>query len=316
MIQRARRLAVTGKCLRLLLACLVLAAMLLSALGPVMDRVQDMQCQSNLKQIAMAVLNYSADAKGALPPTRYVHSGLYWCDILIRGSYLSANDSSQRSDSDPPVSNSVLWCPKASEVLVKWTAGSGASDPAILLPRVLEKGSADSDAAQGFARLGSSSFKVDCAYFWNGCSAVLTQTNLDDSTDSRNRFPSLTVDDTDLTNATNRLLASKMLRDISQIKTRTTQIMVTDGVLFYNDDTSRPRIAARHQGGVQDHTGDADAAYYNTHTNMAFFDGHAEGIDRDQGLDGKYKDDFIMKAPGLEMMGTAHTSTIFLLQRH
>jgi prepilin-type processing-associated H-X9-DG protein len=280
-----------------------------------MQTVQDLQCQSNLKQIAASVLNYSADAKGALPPTRYVKSGLYWCDLLVRGGYLSAPDSSQRSDTDPPASNSVLWCPKASELLVTWTADSGASDPVITLPRVLTPGSSDPDAAQGFARLGPAGFMVDCTYYWNGCSVKLAQTDLDNAADTRNRFPSLTVDDTDLTNPTFHLLASHMLRDISQIKLRTTQIMVTDGVLFYDGTTSKPRIAARHPGGVQDHTGDPDAQYYNTHTNMAFYDGHVQGVDRDQGKDDLYANDFIMKATGLEMT-TANASTLFLLPRH
>jgi type II secretory pathway pseudopilin PulG len=209
----------------------VLMALLVGGLGPAVIMAQNVECQNNLRQIAAAVINYTTDYRGAIPPTKYEgQSGLYWCNFLVRGSYLTADDSSKLSNTVPSPRNNVLRCPAEDNLIVKETDD-------VKLPA--DKFS-DEDKAQGIARLGSSSSKVDCSYYWNGY--VGNGGGVDTWTP---RFPSVSV------SATASLSdKAKLIHDISEVRYRTKTAMVMDGVLFdAKSQDNRGRIAALRSPG-------------------------------------------------------------------
>jgi prepilin-type N-terminal cleavage/methylation domain-containing protein/prepilin-type processing-associated H-X9-DG protein len=217
----------------------ILIALLLPALAGAWNLAQNLKCQTNLRQIASAGLNYSADNKGAIVPTKFAQSGLYWCDTLVRGNYLTANNTYDQG-SYPSTETGVLRCPVSEISIVSETP---VTDPTAV--NVL-----------GTARLGNTTFAVDCSYFWNGYTGT--------DTTIMARYPSLVYDE----NAVASVRAYQT-HDLSEIKLRSQTVMVADGVLF-DGQTNPARIAARHPG---DHG-------RRCRTNVAFFDGHTESIDR------------------------------------
>ena len=258
----------------------ILVALLVGGLGPAIIMAQNVECQNNLRQIAAAVITYTTDYKGAIPPTRY-EPGLYWCNFLVRGGYLTADNSYNLAPDVPSPRNNVLRCPAEDNLML--TSASVAID----LP--------NADNAQGIARLGSSSFKIDCSYYWNGY--VGNAGGVDIWTP---RFPSVSV------SATASLSdKAKLIHDISEVRYRTKTAMVMDGVLFdASANTNRGRIAARHSGSLGEHSA----------TNIAFYDGHVGMIERAAGDDKKYTKDTIMTAKDLDgETGNSDCPVVFLL---
>jgi len=146
-----------------------------------------------------------------------------------------------------------------------------------------------SDKAQGIARLGSSQFKVDCSYYWNGYVGNTSGQPESGANSLTARFPSCVVDPTATPDR-----KAQMVHDISEVRSRSTSPMVMDGVLFAKDiTTNRGRIAARHRGDAGDHT----------QTNIAFYDGHVEGTQRMPGDDKKFRDDAIQSSTNFEKPG-------------
>ncbi|MBM4018603.1 MAG: prepilin-type N-terminal cleavage/methylation domain-containing protein [Planctomycetes bacterium] len=251
----------------------LLIGLLIPGLGAAQNYALNLHCQNNLSQIAKAVINYTADYKGSIPPTKYTTSNLYWCNLLVRGNYLSAEDTSKLGANDPSSAKSVLRCPLASDLFVTET-------DSVPLPAT-ESGE---DKAQGTARLGSPTLKADCSYYWNGYIA-----NGGSVDEKARRFPSVAISPT-ATPADKALL----VHDISEIRQRTATVLAADGILFDADSKSnRGRIAARHRGDAGDRTA----------TNIVYYDGHVEQISRDPGEDKQYSTDPIMSATDLDMAG-------------
>jgi len=261
----------------------ILIALLVGGIGPAINMAQNVECQNNLTNIAKAVIAYTTDYKGAIPPTMYTGgSGLYWCNFLVRGGYLSADDTKAYDVNTPSPRNSVLRCPAEMNVLV--TVSDTISMPAT---------NSGDDKAQGIARLGGPTSALDCSYYWNGYTGN-TSGRPDTWTP---RFPSVAVDPAGtLSNK------AQVVHDISEIRYRTTTAMVMDGVLFdARDLNNRGRIAARHRGDTGDHG----------QTNVAFYDGHVEGVPRSPGTNMDFLNDSIMTSQNLEMAG----SPLFMLPR-
>ena len=110
--------------------------------------------------------------------------------------------------------------------------------------------------AQSTARLGNTTLSVDCSYFWNSYTG--TDANI------MARYPSLMVDES--ASAGTQI---NQMHNLSEIKNRTTMVMAADGILT-DGDTYPTRIAARHPG----------LAGPRCRTNLAFYDGHVEAMDR------------------------------------
>jgi len=230
----------------------ILIAILLPALAMAMALAKNIECKSNLKQIAAAVLNYTTNHKGEIPPTKMKckdGSFLYWCDILVNEGYISADNTYDPSGKKTPAKGySVLQCPLATATYV--TEGTVVAKPT-------------DAAALGWARLGNSTQgMVDCSYYWNGYAT-------DAATAAR--FPSGYYDST----STDAILKANQLHDLSQIKERSSTVMAADGVLFQTTGTTAAGlqsalIAVRHRG----YSGEL------SRTNIAFYDGHVESMDR------------------------------------
>jgi len=98
-----------------LLVVLGIIAVLLAILLPVMSSVREQGrcagCLSNLRQIGHALVLYSGDYKGRLPPAdlrdpAFLHPPGNWATILVTGKYLTAPDSTNPGDR-----GSVFRCP-------------------------------------------------------------------------------------------------------------------------------------------------------------------------------------------------------------
>jgi prepilin-type N-terminal cleavage/methylation domain-containing protein/prepilin-type processing-associated H-X9-DG protein len=237
----------------------MLIAILLPALAAAMALAKNIECKSNLKQIAAAVLNYTTNHKGEIPPTKMLckDGSLYWCDILVNEGYLSADNTYDPLGGTKPASGySVLQCPLATLTYV--TEGTSCTDPS--------KG-----PALGWARLGNSTLTVDCSYYWNGNSNESPTAATPPARSVKEAFPSLYYDPDPAKDAVTR---ASQLHDLSEIKVRSTMVMVADGVLFQtaaNMASLQPAlIAVRHRGNMGEFS----------RTNIAFYDGHVESMDR------------------------------------
>lgn len=260
----------------------ILIGILIPCLGFAQRYAQNLECQSNLRQIALAVINYTADYKGSIPPCKYLgSSNLYWCNLLVKGNYLSADDTSQLDPDEPSPRASVLRCRLAADVFVK--EGDSVAFPAT------ESGI---DLAQGTARLGNATFKVDCSYYWNGYTA--NNGNVDEKS---KRFPSVAINPASAPD-----VKAALIHDLSEIRQRTSTVLAADGVLFDAEKQSkRGRIAARHPGDAGD----------NTSTNIVYYDGHVESLQRAPGDDYQFTDDTIQSSTDLDTGG----SPLFLLPK-
>lgn len=220
----------------------MLLGILLPALGRVLAYAENLQCQANLKQIATAVLSYTTDYRGAIPPTRCQVSGLYWCNLLAMREVASQNAVGLRDD-QKSVQHSVLLCPASTDQRIREDVGWDYPDD----PK-----------AQGWFRVGRTGtdrpIMTDCSYYWNGYTGG--------DAEKKARYPSLAVDESSAN-------AASQFHDLAEILKRSTLVMVADG-LFWDGDERPQRIAARHTGSRGD--------YFLT--NVAFYDAHVEAIDR------------------------------------
>jgi len=247
----------------------ILIAILLPALAGAIALAKNIECKSNLKQIAAAVLNYTTNHKGEIPPTKMKCADgtfLYWCDILVNEGYISADNTYDSSGGTTPAKGySVLQCPLATLTNVPDPPASNLfNDPKTGQP------SPASAAALGWARLGNSTLTVDCSYYWNGNSNDSPAAATPPALSVKGSFPSLYLDAT----STNQVLKASQVHDLSEIKERSTMVMAADGVLFQTAadmaGIQPALIAVRHRG------------YHGefSRTNIAFYDGHVESMDR------------------------------------
>src|SRR5688572_10402523 len=107
----------------------VLISILLPALTAARRQAAVVQCSSNMRQIAMAIIMYTQNNKGALPPTTVPNSagveasfpnGWWWPNELVRGKYLNApsvysRPGSVSSDDRRFSKSNVFRCPEGIE---------------------------------------------------------------------------------------------------------------------------------------------------------------------------------------------------------
>jgi prepilin-type N-terminal cleavage/methylation domain-containing protein/prepilin-type processing-associated H-X9-DG protein len=252
----------------------ILLAMLMPALGGVQERVNTMKCLHNMRQIATAVLKYSAENDGVILPSGYSYTAegeswksyggqrFYWPCILVKYNYIGAPNtfdlvgvSSQTTEEE-----NVFRCPSGRDEDVNWAM---VPNPA-------------ADELQGFVRYFQPHLKiaVDCWYYWNGDTYLLDFPG--------NRIPSDGGGNSRIQQWIRDPL--QFYRGLDEIKKRTKVVMITDGVAM-NGVRHRTRIAARHLGDY----GPRSA------TNICYWDGHAEtyvwGEDAGDDWDGDWEDD-------------------------
>jgi len=232
----------------------LLAAMLVPSVMSALREAQIVQCKANLKQIATAVISYTTDNQGTIPPTRLKTEGdqyLYWCNLLARRDLPAQNMASADADT-PRATRTVLICPAAEldQVSLEENAASLAgAEP-------------DWDIVQGWFRVGNDDRKTDCSYYWNGYVGT--------NSAHRRRFPSLSVDPDDPQTGMGKF----DYHNISEISHRSEMAMITDGVFWQNEEANRLGcIAARHHGSEGPRRS----------TNIAFYDCHVETMDRTPG---------------------------------
>jgi len=207
----------------------VLAGLLVPAVMSAVSQARTLQCKSNLKQIATAVLDYTADYKGRIPPTYVEESGLYWCNILAQRG-LSAQNAVGLPDDVRSSQSSVFLCPASTELKVEW-------QPSFEGP--------DAPEAQGWYRVGNDEIKTDCSYYWNGFWGG--------NESLRKRYPSLRVLEGGTPNYHN----------ISEIPQTSAMVMVADGI-FHFGHWYPEFIAARHPGS-QGNYRKTNMAFYDGH---------------------------------------------------
>ena len=220
----------------------ILAGLLVPAVMSAVSRARTLQCQSNLKQIATAVLEYSTDYNGRILPLCISDQELYWCNILARRG-LSAQNAVDLPDDMRSSQASVFLCPASTDLKVEWRPSFDAPDD---------------PEAQGWYRVGNGTIQTDCSYFWNGFYW--------DNADYCELCPSLTPSSSQLDSNTSGITQT---HNISEIPQTSTMVMVADGI-FHSGRYFPQYIAARHPGSYGERK----------RTNVAYYDGHVESLDR------------------------------------
>jgi len=173
----------------------------------------------------------------------------------VRNKLIDAPNSYGLDDKVPTSERNVFQCPAGTYS----PGGTGATSP-------------DFWKSQGFWRSGTSSagymsqaFKIDCWYYWNGSS----------STTEDDDVPSWRLGGAVLTTG-----SLESVRRSSQV------VMLADGYGYdgHKNASGKNQIAARHWGARGNYSA----------TNIAFYDGHVETLDRNPT---KTTDDPITKRP-------------------
>ena len=114
----------------------VLISILLPSLSKARRQAAVVKCASNMRQISMAILSYTADNKGKLmpcliwptglnnPPTPYP-DGFFWAAELVHQHYLNAPNLDYANNvAKPPKDETVFQCPEAIRVEDNMTDGT------------------------------------------------------------------------------------------------------------------------------------------------------------------------------------------------
>ena len=252
----------------------LLISILLPALSKARRQAKTVQCQSNMRQVAAAMLMYINDHKGKFPPARVPDgnavypNAFWWPDALVQGKYINAtsaydfpNDPVRKIDG-----NSVFRCPEgldSDESNGLGSDGNGGDYPTDMknngysLP--------DNGAKQ---RLG---FGIPSWYMLS-CRNLSATNKLGGS----RQTPFIYFN----SSKADELLDSGWQRGLGQVRRASELLMIVEatGTNWFDqtDSTAHPgnflrRLGARH-GKVT-----ADGA--NAQTNFAFFDGHVATYD-------------------------------------
>jgi prepilin-type N-terminal cleavage/methylation domain-containing protein/prepilin-type processing-associated H-X9-DG protein len=264
--RRRRRTAFTlVELLIVIVVMVILASMLYMAAAAAYEYAKLIKCQAQLEQIAAAVRAYATKFNGEIPPAKFkLTAGAdadcpHWVTYLVRTGCLAQDRACQDSTDDPTEGSSVLVCPSAVNEEALYT-------DTITYP--------DDAKARGWYHVSGCAEGVFSTYYWNGCTVRPANPSGPDA--YLLEFPSLVVMESDA----NR---QSYLHNISEIRRQSTMAMVMDGV--WMDGHAMPaRIAARHAGDNGPHS----------KTNIAYYDGHVEAMDRVPGDDKKWTEDPIM----------------------
>jgi prepilin-type N-terminal cleavage/methylation domain-containing protein/prepilin-type processing-associated H-X9-DG protein len=275
----------------------LLISILLPALARARDQAQTVKCESNLRQIAQALISYSTDNRGRLIPDMVqtgdgliYPQGFFWANALVAQKYLQATTGDVTPTGAaapiPKVGNDVFVCPNCitdSFSLGAWTSqgianNTGGNEPwngtgASSYPR-----SPYNNYAHFYHTQATGVFPppapddVACWYALN-CTVTnpLTAPNIvAGGVDS----PFIWFQDV-ATNVDTEMNMPALRRTLSQIKRSASVVMVLDGDADNLTNAPPPiplhaRLGARH-GQPLNHGFDGMC-------NMAFFDGHVQSV--------------------------------------
>jgi prepilin-type N-terminal cleavage/methylation domain-containing protein/prepilin-type processing-associated H-X9-DG protein len=275
----------------------VLIAILLPALSKAREQAATVQCSSNLRQIATALLSYSNDNKGKLIPDMVTAGqgnlyplGWFWANQLVAQKYLKAPvgevNPSAATNKIPVVGNSVFYCPSGVQDAFSvgvWNStgapdNNGGTEPWNGDPVLIGNPRMGYNNYAHFYHTDPTTFggkhdDVACWYQLN-CGSTNPQTAqmLNSSTAApfiwfqQNGDPE-TVDQ--------KLTDAQFGRNLSLIRKSGNVVMVLDG---NSDNLSNVPHAHGEASRIAGRHGKALNQGRDGLCNMAFFDGHAETI--------------------------------------
>jgi prepilin-type N-terminal cleavage/methylation domain-containing protein/prepilin-type processing-associated H-X9-DG protein len=253
----------------------VLIGILLPVLRGVRRQAAVVQCSSNMRQIATAMLMYIQDNKGKHPPVRTkAISGIYqygwwWPNELVRRNYIKA-PSIYDTPGDPTPSfdhnKNVFRCPEGVEE-IKGGTGDYPTDIRNNGWMVADEGD---HQAEGFAIAS-----------WYGLNARVPSAGSNEwppTGGNRRVTPFVYMNATDAAGLAQQLNDSKWSRNLSMIRRAAEFVMIveTNETNWHDQAASKDprysstvfltRLGARHGKRTKDGA--------NAFTNIAFFDGH------------------------------------------
>ena len=259
----------------------VLISMLLPSLNKVRRQAAAVQCASNMKQVALGIIQYSGSHKGVLPPTfiqgdpsRTVYPDGWWfATDLVRLKYLSApNVFLTAGGSRDFAGNSVFHCPEG--VIDSISAGGGAGAwPTDTLNNAYALPNSTREQAVGFGVASWYMLNTGVNTNSNRLKSNATTSTPFVTYSRNNASPASPLDDAALAT---ELRTADFVRKISMMRRAGEMVMIVEsantnwaygaGIPPADLTNQVPRLGARH-GKVSPNGRDA-------FTNLAFFDGH------------------------------------------
>ena len=99
----------------------LLISILLAALGKVRDQASPIKCASNMRQLAMSLVNYSAENRGKFPPNinqlvpgptdPTAPTANLWYDLERIGRYLPKGTQPSETSTNPTIGGGIFLCP-------------------------------------------------------------------------------------------------------------------------------------------------------------------------------------------------------------
>jgi len=259
----------------------LLISILLPALSKARRQAKTVQCQSNMRQVAAALIMYINDNKGHFPPAQaqaqtsnvIYPDGFWWPDALVEGKYISAPSLYDTPGSSTSAKkfegNNPFQCPEGLTA-DEWSSNSngGGDYPTDPKNNGFSIGNDSQAAAKGFGI---------ASWYMLNCRNLSDSNNADKNGARRTPFVYFNTTDGSV------MKQNGWQRGLGQVRKSSELLMIveaTNANWFDQADPQRTdyigkiylrRLGARH-GKVS-----ADGA--NAQTNMAFFDGHVATYD-------------------------------------